>query len=198
MTHRATIAVLVGLSIAIAACGKKDPEVQPGPMPGQGTNQDSIARAREDSIRRARFVADSIAAANAARNDAASRETLLAELSQMIHFEYDAFTIGSGDTAALDRKAAIMQANPNVRIRITGHCDERGSDEYNLALGMNRATAAKDYLVRMGVDPSRIDVASLGREVPADPSSNEAAWAMNRRDEFAVTAGGQTLMAPGR
>ncbi len=198
MTHRATIAVLVGLSIAIAACGKKDPEVQPGPVSGQGTNQDSIARAREDSIRRARFVADSIAAANAARNDAASRETLLAELSQMIHFEYDAFTIGSGDTAALDRKAAIMQANPNVRIRITGHCDERGSDEYNLALGMNRATAAKDYLVRMGVDPSRIDVASLGREVPADPSSNEAAWAMNRRDEFAVTAGGQTLMAPGR
>lgn len=198
MTQRVTVAVLIGLSIATAACGKKDPEVQPGPVPSQGTNQDSIARAREDSIRRARFVADSIAAANAARNDGASRETLLAELSQVIHFAYDAFTIASDDMAALDRKAAILQANPNVRIRITGHCDERGSDEYNLALGMNRATAAKEYLVSRGVDPSRIDVASLGREVPADPSSNEAAWASNRRDEFAVTAGGQTLMAPGR
>jgi len=91
---------------------------------------------------------------------------------------------------------ASIKKNPAAKIRITGHCDERGSDDYNITLGMKRATAAKEYLVRVGIDPARIDVSSLGREKPIDPSSNEGAWARNRRGEFEVTAGGQVLQAP--
>jgi peptidoglycan-associated lipoprotein len=194
MNQRAVVVALLGLSLA-AACGKKEePVMQPTPAAGGGVNQDSIDRARADSIRNAQRIADSIRAANDAARNAASREETMRALTAAIHFEYDAFTIGGDDQALLDQKAAIMQANPGLRIRITGHCDERGSDEYNLALGMNRATAAKDYLVRRGIDPSRIEVASLGREVPVDPASNESAWAKNRRDEFDVIAGGSNLV----
>ena len=82
-----------------------------------------------------------------------------------------------------------MRANPGVRIRIVGNCIERGSDQYNIALGMRRAETAKEYLAVAGVDGSRIDVASLGRERPLDPALTEAAWATNRRDEFAITSG---------
>jgi len=200
MTSRAIVVALVALSFTIAACGKKD---EPGttPMPNAGgsrVNQDSIDRWRADSIRNAQRIADSMRNANSGAAGEAARAALINELSMTIHFEYDAFTIASDDMATLDRKAAIMMANTTIRIRITGHCDERGSDEYNLALGMNRATSAKDYLVRRGVDPSRIEVASLGREVPLDSSSNDEAWAKNRRDEFDVIAGGQNLVPPGR
>lgn len=193
MRQRVVITAILGLSIAGAACSKKEePAMQP--TPAAGVDQDSIDRARADSIRNAQRIADSIRMANAANTGAAGREDALRVLTTAIHFEYDATTIAGEDMAILDQKAAIMQANSGVRIRITGHCDERGSDEYNLALGMNRAIAAKEYLVRRGIDASRIDVASLGREVPVDPSSNESAWAQNRRDEFDVTAGGSNLM----
>ena len=194
MKQRVVMMALVGLSLA-SACKKNDePVMQPTPSAGTTVNQDSIDRARADSIRNAQRIADSIRMANEAARNAMSREEAMRALTAAIHFEYDAFTISGEDTALLDQKAAIMQANPGLRIRITGHCDERGSDEYNLALGMNRATAAKDYLVRRGIDASRIDVASLGREVPVDPASNEAAWAKNRRDEFDVIAGGSNIV----
>ncbi len=193
MRQRVVYTAILGLSIVAAACGKKDEPVMQ-PTPTSGVNQDSIDRARADSIRNAQRIQDSIRMANAGNNAAASREEAMRVLTTAIHFAYDASTISGNDQSILDQKAAILQANPGVRIRITGHCDERGSDEYNLALGMNRAIAAKEYLVRRGVDGSRIDVASLGREVPVDPSSNEAAWAQNRRDEFDVTAGGSNLM----
>jgi peptidoglycan-associated lipoprotein len=96
----------------------------------------------------------------------------------------------------LDRKADILRANPALRIRISGHADERGSDEYNLVLGNKRSLAAKQYLVSKGVDASRIDVTSFGEERPVDPASNEAAWAKNRRDEFEIIGGGDKLVAP--
>lgn len=107
----------------------------------------------------------------------------------MIHVDCDQAVLLPADKAILDVKAAILRANPGIRIRITGNCDERGSDQYNIALGMRRASAAKEYLGVAGVDGGRIEVASLGREVPLDPGHTEAAWARNRRDEFTVTAG---------
>ena len=90
----------------------------------------------------------------------------------------------------------ILSANPNLRIRIAGHADDRGSDEYNLALGNRRAAAAKRYLESKGIDGSRIEVVSYGEERPLNPGTDEAAYAQNRRDEFEVTAGGENLVAP--
>jgi peptidoglycan-associated lipoprotein len=117
-------------------------------------------------------------------------------LATLIHFDYDKAVIRAGDAAVLDQKVAILQRNGALRIRISGHCDERGSDEYNLALGNRRATAAKQYLVSHGIDPSRIETASYGEERPIDPGHDENAWAQNRRDEFEILSGGDDLKQP--
>ena len=117
-------------------------------------------------------------------------------LGTMIHFDFDKANIRSGDAGTLDQKIGILQANSGVRIRIAGHCDERGSDEYNLALGNRRATAAKQYLVSHGIDAGRIETQSFGKERPLDPGHNEDAWSKNRRDEFEITGGGDGLRQP--
>jgi len=104
--------------------------------------------------------------------------------------------VRADDAANLDRKAAILGANPAVRLRISGHADERGSDEYNLALGMRRAAAAKRYLENKGVEGARIEVISYGEERPLATGTDESSYANNRRDEFDVTAGGTNLVAP--
>jgi peptidoglycan-associated lipoprotein len=121
------------------------------------------------------------------------RAELVNTLSQEIFFDFDKFDIRSQDMAVLDQKATIMASNGQVRIRIAGHADERGSDEYNLVLGNRRALAAKAYLERKGIAASRIDVVSYGEERPADPSATEAAWARNRRGAFEVVAGRDQL-----
>ena len=114
----------------------------------------------------------------------------------MIHFDYNVSDLRPDDRTLLAAKAAVLKEYPALRIRITGHCDERGSDQYNIGLGMRRAAAARDFLAVAGVDPARIDVSSLGRERPLDLTHDEAAWARNRRDEFEIVAGGQTLGTP--
>ena len=105
-------------------------------------------------------------------------------------------TTNSCRRPVLDRKADILRANPAVRIRISGHADERGSDEYNLVLGNKRAQAAKAYLQAKGIDGGRIDLTSYGEEHPVDRASTEEAWAKNRRDEFEILAGGNQLVRP--
>lgn len=195
MTTRLPIVALLGLALVTTACGRKEePVVQPPPQPtGSRVNQDSIDAAAAEAARRA---AEEEARRAAAAAEAA-RAALVNELAETINFEYDQFTIRAEDQPKLTRKAAIMRANAALRIRVVGHADERGSDEYNLALGMRRAVAAKDFLVRLGIDGTRIEVASLGEEVPLDPTATESAWAKNRRDEFEIIAGGQSLVPPG-
>src|SRR5207244_7375930 len=104
--------------------------------------------------------------------------------------------IRGGGAAARDQKAPLPQANPGLRLRIRGHCDERGSDEYNLALGNRRATAAKQYVVSHGIDGSRIETVSYGEERPLAQGHDEEAWAQNRRDEFEILSGGESLKQP--
>ncbi|MCZ6917597.1 MAG: OmpA family protein [Gemmatimonadetes bacterium] len=118
-------------------------------------------------------------------------------LAVRVNFDFDRSNVRPGDAAVLDRKLAILQANPNLRIQVTGHCDERGSDEYNLALGNRRALAAKRYLTDRGIAESRITTSSMGEERPLATGSNEAAWGQNRRDEFSITSGGDRLTMPG-
>jgi len=117
-------------------------------------------------------------------------------LSTMIHFDLDKANVRADDMGSLDQKVAILQANPDLRIRVTGHCDERGSDEYNLALGNRRAQAAKQYLVSHGIDASRIETQSYGEERPMVDGHDESAWSQNRRAEFEVTSGGDNLRRP--
>jgi peptidoglycan-associated lipoprotein len=101
-----------------------------------------------------------------------------------IHFDFDQSALTAEAKATLEKNAKFLTANPGLRVRIEGHCDERGTTEYNIALGERRAKAAFQYLVDLGVDPNRMGVMSYGKEVPLDPGHNEAAWAKNRRAEF--------------
>ena len=112
-----------------------------------------------------------------------------AVLADPIHFAYNASEVLRADQARLDRKLPVFAAHPGLQVRIAGNCDERGSTEYNVALGERRAAAAKRYLVAHGVAASRIDIVSYGKEHPLDPGHNEAAWANNRRDDFVVSRG---------
>jgi|SRR3990170_1462188 len=105
---------------------------------------------------------------------------------QMIHFDFDKYNLRSDAIEALNENAKVLMESPEVKIRIEGHCDERGTVEYNLALGERRASAAKDYLVKLGISPTRIELISYGKERPLDPNSNEEAWAKNRRDDFKI------------
>lgn len=101
-----------------------------------------------------------------------------------VHFDFDQFTLSPEARRILAENAKYLNANAAVQVVIEGHCDERGSDEYNLALGESRALAAKNYLVSLGISASRLSVISYGEEKPLVAASNESAWAQNRRAEF--------------
>ncbi len=189
MNRRKLVALSVSLTLVVSACHKKaPPTVAPEPMaqpPAAASNS----------------AGNNTAPPPAATNPMGANLDAVAAgrvntIADRIHFDYNLADIKAEDRSRLDGKAQLLKQFTTVRIRITGHCDERGSDQYNIALGMRRATAAKDYLVQAGIDASRIEVASLGREVPIDAASTEAAWAQNRRDEFDIVAGSQSLRAP--
>jgi len=187
---------------ALAACGGKPKPEAPAPAPAPAVDSSAILRARQDSIdaaNRARAEAEAQARAAAAAAAAAAariRDELLATIAVPIHFDFDKSNIRPGDADLLDQKAAILQANPGLTLQIAGNADERGSVEYNLALGNRRAASAKRYLMNKGIDGGRLDVISYGEERPVNPGHNEAAWAENRRDDFVVTGGGDSLVKP--
>jgi peptidoglycan-associated lipoprotein len=103
-----------------------------------------------------------------------------------INFEYDKYNLTEAAGDVLAGNAEYLMKHPDVDAFVEGHCDERGTEEYNLALGEKRAIAARDFLVRFGIDRSRISIISYGEERPLDPSGTEGAWAKNRRDHFVV------------
>jgi peptidoglycan-associated lipoprotein len=196
---------LAAATMAGACGGNPEPE-----MPAPTVNQDSIAaaeRARQDSItaaqaeeeRRRREEEERIRRQREADSLAAlarSGEEVRSMLATMVHFDYDRAEIRPDDAAVLDVKVQVLQANPNLTLRVHGHCDERGSDEYNLALGNRRANAVKAYLVNRGIDAGRVVTQSWGEERPVAMGATEDAWAQNRRAEFEITAGGDMLRRP--
>ncbi len=195
--------ILMGLGVTLLACGKSPEPQTPAPQ----ANADSIAaaeRARADSAaadaaRREQEEAERIArqrAVDSSASVAAAAAEVRNMLAAMVHFDFDKANIRGDDAATLDQKVAILNANPDLRIRISGHCDERGSDEYNLALGNRRATASKQYLVSHGVDASRVETASFGEERPMAMGQDEDSWAQNRRGEFEILSGGDMLQKP--
>ena len=101
-----------------------------------------------------------------------------------IHFDFDKSNIRAGDAKILDASATFLKANPNLLVLVEGHCDERGTTEYNLALGERRAKAAVNHLVAQGIDASRFTVVSYGKERPGCTEKTQACWAQNRRDRF--------------
>jgi len=105
-----------------------------------------------------------------------------------IYFDFDKSNIRSDQQPTLNNNAQLLSQYKTVTILVEGHCDERGTNEYNLALGQHRADAVKNYLIDYGIDRSRISTVSYGEERPVDNGHNETAWAKNRRDEFTIVA----------
>lgn len=171
---------LLALVALTAACSKQQTAVAPTPAPAQPA---PAAPAAPTPAPFDRSVCE------------AAITTAVTEMARMVNFDTDRYEVRAEDTSVLDAKAAVLLANPSLRIRLTGHADERYTDEYNLILGTRRAESVRDYLARKGVDTGRMEPASLGETTPLDPASNETAWARNRRVEFAVITGRETLAA---
>lgn len=110
-----------------------------------------------------------------------TQEDLVVNVGDRVFFNYDKFSVKPGGRKTLEKQAAWMKTNPSVIVVIQGHADERGTREYNLALGDRRANSVKDYLVSLGVNPSRVSTISYGKERPVATGSNKAAWSQNRR-----------------
>ena len=106
----------------------------------------------------------------------------------VVYFDFDKYDIKAEYRSMLQEKADLMKQYPSIRVRIEGNCDERGTQEYNLALGERRARAAYEYMIRLGVPAAQLDVISYGKERPAVEGTGEAVWSKNRRDEFNVVA----------
>ena len=105
---------------------------------------------------------------------------------ERVHFAFDKYSLSAEAQNILLANAAMLKTIPDIKVRIEGHCDDHGSDEYNLALGERRAQAVRAFLVHLGIDPVRLETISYGEEMPIDISNNELAWAKNRRAEFKV------------
>jgi peptidoglycan-associated lipoprotein len=201
MTRRIAYLAIAVVSVAgLDACRKKP---EPAPAPAATATTDDGAQRRADSIAAAaaaRRHADSLAAADAAARSAEAQRAqaeLTSLLTQRVYFDYDKDQLRDDARASLDAKAPVLQANPGVSLVITGNTDERGTAEYNLALGQRRAAQVKRYLESKGVDGARLTTQSLGDSQPAVQGSDESAYQQNRRAEFEVRGSAGTLVRPG-
>jgi peptidoglycan-associated lipoprotein len=197
MRYRSFVVTALAATLLLGAC-RKDPPPAPAPT---GPTAEELAQRRADSIaavraeearRRAEEEAARAAAEAARRAMEAARNTLTAK----VFFDYDMSEIRADAQAVLRQKVEILRNSPAVQLRVAGHADERGSNEYNLALGNRRAQAVVDFFTSVGLDAGRFTIISFGEEQPAATGSNESAWSQNRRAEFSITAG-QNDINPG-
>jgi peptidoglycan-associated lipoprotein len=190
-------APLLLVPLALAGC-KKKPPADPAPAvdttamvrpPSGGTTDAERERMRNDSV---------TLVEEAAERERRAREAAVAvardALTDIVFFEYDSDEITATAERKLESKAAVLRANPGVRLRIEGHADQRGSTEYNLALGQRRAEAVRAYLANLGIDASRLSTLSYGKERPLVEGEDEESFARNRRAEFAVAGGTLTTV----
>jgi len=144
-----------------------------------------LARIREEEAKKAtekEFEKSLVAK----REPGIAGEVFESRLLKDIHFDFDKYDIRPGDTEILKENAALLMKYPKVKIQVEGHCDERGTSEYNLALGERRANAAKKYLLSLGISTDRISSISYGEEKPLDAGHNEEAWSKNRRGHIVI------------
>jgi peptidoglycan-associated lipoprotein len=178
--------------LLLFGCSKKEIQTeglvsQPGE--GQVTDEEAEkakkrARIREQELTEQQLREKALAEEEARRKALAA--TAGSFENEDVLFEFDQFVLSEKAKAILNKKAQWLREQATAKALIEGHCDERGSTEYNLALGQKRADAALQYLVALGINPSRLSTISYGKERPVDPGQNEGAWAKNRRAHFVL------------
>jgi peptidoglycan-associated lipoprotein len=160
--------LLVGLLVLVllSFCAKKPKVVEEKPKPPEVTQPEKPPEIPKEEV---------------------EKKVLTQEDLQPIYFDFDKYDLRPGDREILNSNAKVLKENPDVKIRIEGNCDERGTVEYNLALGDRRASAAMDYLVNLGVAPGRISIISYGKE-RCKHCYNEECWSKDRRDDFMIVS----------
>jgi peptidoglycan-associated lipoprotein len=196
MILRRFVAPVLAATLLVAACKKEAP---PPPAP-TGPSEEELARRRADSIAAVRAAAEAAARERAEAEARATRERAAAAaratLEELVFFDYDKSDIRDDASAVLRRKADVLRASPQVQMRIEGHADERGSTEYNLALGNRRAEAVRQFLAGFGLSGDRFSIISYGEERPLENRADESAWSRNRRAQFDITAGANAINPP--
>ena len=206
IVHRFVVVPVVAVILVVGGCCVPPSPMLPAALPPlPGPDVDSL-QAHQNSVRQAEEAARAEAARLAAERAAeraaeAERQRAIAAaratLEEMVFFDYDMAEIRDDAEPVLREKVNILRASPQVRLRIEGYCDERGSTAYNLALGNRRAEAIRQFLTGFGLSESRFEIVSVGEGRPLVQGSNEDAWARNRRVEFVITAGANAINLPG-
>jgi peptidoglycan-associated lipoprotein len=185
------ISIALAVGLFAVGCASTKPVVQVDDTAAKAAEAarkaeaDAKAKAAaEAAAREARLKAEADATARAKAD--AEAAALAARQLSTVYFDYDDYSIRSDQQGPLSSHADKLNAASGVKLTLAGHCDERGTVEYNLALGQKRADAVKNYLVRGGVDAERLSTISYGKEKPVDPGHSEASWAKNRRVEFSA------------
>ncbi|MCR4396518.1 MAG: peptidoglycan-associated lipoprotein Pal [Candidatus Saccharicenans sp.] len=172
------LTVILVLAFA-ASCKKKAKEVPPPPPP-QAQEQPRVEKVEEPVIKEPVLTEEEIFMKKTL--DEINQEKPLA----MIHFDYDKYNIRPDAVLVLEANARWLKKFPTVKILIEGHCDERGTEEYNLSLGEKRAKSTMEYLESLGISADIIRIISYGKSQPLDPGHDETAWAKNRRAQFLI------------
>jgi peptidoglycan-associated lipoprotein len=172
MRNRALVLSLIALPLCLSACASKR-----GPNGTAGDGSPAAESAFETGPEA------TVGSTNLTEDD---RAAFARDVGERVYFALDSHELDTSARQVLSRQAAWLAARPGVSVLIEGHADERGTREYNLALGVRRAAAARDYLVQQGVSPARLDTISYGKERPIDPRSSEEGWSRNRNARTAL------------
>lgn len=191
--HSRTLGVVALACFALSlvgGCAKKEmvkpDQAAPPAAAAPASPAPQPAQPREEPVK-AQTIPEAPVAVASQTSDTSGRAEAAETSLERIYFEFDAFVLSQTARDTLSRNAeALLKKMPNAKVSIEGHCDERGSDEYNLALGEKRAKAAMSYLITLGVPAARLSIISYGEEKPLDPGHSEEAWAKNRRAEFVI------------
>jgi peptidoglycan-associated lipoprotein len=182
----------LALAAVLMGCGGSQAALKsPPPAPEQRPQASDAAREAKERAEAERIAREE---AERAAREAEEKARVEAEATareartfENIYFDYDRYNIRDDQKPTLARHVERLKANPDFKVTIEGHCDERGTIEYNMALGQKRADSAKKFLVKTGIDAKQLTTISYGKERPVDPGHDETAWARNRRAEFKVT-----------
>ena len=187
-----TILILC-IGLILMGCPKKtvvkdEPSVKKEESAAVKAEADRIAREREARAREEAAKKELEKSLVAKKEPGIEGVVFESSLLKDIYFDFDRYDVRPEDAPILKENAVLLKKYPNVKIQIEGHCDERGTIEYNLALEERRANSTKNYLVSLGIPPERISIISYGEEKPFDPGHGEEAWAKNRRAHTIITA----------
>lgn len=171
-------------ALLTSGCAKKELVKGGEEIPAASTAKS--AEAAKPSVKEEVVQEQAVKEAPAAMKEETSTSGQLQGMLDTIYFDFDSFVLSAPSRETLSKNAGVLKKNSSAKIQIQGNCDERGSDEYNLALGEKRAKAAMSYLLTLGLPADSLSIISYGKEKPADQGHDEAAWAKNRRDDFVV------------